>query len=223
MKIKIKYSWQEWQGRTLALQNLTNLKIQTMPKPFKNRKNIRWRKWDYRWDASYFITICTKDRQHYFGEIKNKKMILSRVGVIVDVLWHEIPFHTKYLTLDAFVVMPNHLHGILILEGNNAELENEYHVGQGYALAKLGQNDKPNKTPDQTRFQNIGKNSISSILGSYKSAVTKHINRLKLESAWQVRFHDHVIRNEREYNRIQNYILTNPENWENDCFNDKKE
>lgn len=69
-----------------------------MPKPFKNRKNIRWRKWDYRWDGSYFITICTKDRQHYFGETKDKKMILSNVGVIVDILWHEIPFHAKHLT-----------------------------------------------------------------------------------------------------------------------------
>lgn len=206
-----------------------------MPKPFKNRKNIRWRKWDYRWDASYFITICTKDRQHYFGKIKDKKMILSNVGVIADVFWHEIPFHAKHLTLDAFVVMPNHLHGILILEGNNAELEKEHHVGQGYALANPElENETTNngrdgkgmplpysdndKTPDQTRFQNIGKNSISSILGSYKSAVTKHVNRLGLESAWQKRFHDHVIRNEKEYNFIQNYILTNPQNWEKDCF-----
>ena len=114
--------------------------------------------------------------------------------------------------------MPNHLHGILILEGNNSELENEIinggTVGKDIPLPY----DKNDKTPDQTRFQNIGKNSISSILGSYKSAVTKHINRLGFDSAWQVRFHDHVIRNEKEFITIQNYILTNIENWENDCF-----
>ena len=76
-----------------------------MPKPNKNRKNIRWRDWDYRWDGAYFITICTKDRKHFFGEIKNKKMILSNIGVIADILWHEIPFHAKHLSLCQIIYM----------------------------------------------------------------------------------------------------------------------
>lgn len=170
-------------------------------KPKKNRKNIRWRVWDYRWDAAYFITICTKNRVHYFGKIVNGKMQLSPVGVLVDVLWHEIKHHAENVVLDAFVVMPNHVHGILIINNNDVE--------QGHALAL---------PPYKNRFQNIGKNSLSSIIGSYKSAVTKHVNRLNLEFGWQTRFHDHVIRDTKSFTRIQNYILQNPIKWENDRF-----
>ena len=174
----------------------------------KNRKVIRWRTWDYRWDGAYFITICTKNRAHFFGEIENQKMILSNVGILADVFWHEIKNHAKNVTLDAFVVMPNHIHGILILEGNMD--------GRDRAFPVLPVPE--NKRPDQTRFQNIGKNSISSIVGSYKSAVTKHANRLGLESGWQIKFYDNVIRNEALFVRIQNYIINNPRNWENDKF-----
>jgi REP element-mobilizing transposase RayT len=162
----------------------------------KNRKNIRWRIWDYRWDAAYFITICTKNREHFFGHIHNEEMVLSNVGVLADVFWHEIKNHAKHITLDAFVVMPNHIHGILILEGNEIE----------------------DIITSENRFQNIGKNSISSIIGSYKSAVTKHANRLGFEFGWQSRFHDHVIRNEESFKRIQNYIINNPKNWKEDRF-----
>lgn len=179
----------------------------------KNRKNIRWRKWDYRWNAAYFITICTKDKQHFFGEIKDKKMILSPVGVLADIFWHEIPKHAKGVTLDAFVVMPNHIHGIIIL--NNEEPPKP-------VLPKRGEIDDRPKSPDEQRFQRPGKNSISTMVGGYKSVVTKHINRLELIDnwEWQVRFNDRVIRNEEEFNRIQNYILTNVENWDDDCFNE---
>jgi REP element-mobilizing transposase RayT len=150
----------------------------------------------------------------------DKKMVLSNVGVLADVFWHEIPHHAKHIRLDAFVVMPNHLHGILILEGNDAE--NVGNVGQGHALAlRVRGDDNDEKSPDEKRFQNIGKNSISSIIGSYKSAVTKHANRMGFESGWQVRFNDRVIRDEQSFIRIQNYILTNVENWEKDCFFDE--
>ena len=162
----------------------------------KNRKNIRWRTWDYRWDGAYFITICTTNREHFFGHIHNDEMVLSNTGILADVFWHEIKHHAKHITLDAFVVMPNHIHGILILEGNILD----------------------DIITSENRFQNIGKNSISSILGSYKSAVTKHANRLGFESSWQIRFHDHIIRNEKSFNRIQNYIINNPKNWKDDCF-----
>ncbi|NJW55927.1 transposase, partial [Salinimicrobium sp. CDJ15-91] len=86
---------------------------------YKNRyriKSTRLENWDYRWNAAYFITICTADRKHYFGEIKNGKMEFSPVGVIADILWHEIIHHTSHVLLGNFVVMPNHIHGILILD-----------------------------------------------------------------------------------------------------------
>ena len=89
---------------------------------FQNKyrsESTRLRNWDYRWDAAYFITICTKDREHLFGRIADGVMHLSPVGAIADVLWYEIKNHTKNVELGEFVVMPNHVHGIIVLNGNN--------------------------------------------------------------------------------------------------------
>jgi len=218
---------------------------------FQNKYRIpsaRHQNWDYRWDGAYFITICTKDRQHYFGKIENGKMILSNVGILADVFWHEIKNHNKNVELGEFVVMPNHVHGILILNNNEIVNNNETvaddgngvgNVETGHALSlphalslRLNEplNEPLNKpsvvksneqTIGQQRFQNIGKNSISSIIGSYKSAVTKHAHRLGFEFGWQTRFHDHIIRDDASFETITNYILNNPENWQEDKFFNK--
>jgi len=170
--------------------------------------------WDYGSPGAYFITICTADRRHYFGEIRDGVMHLSHVGVIADILWYEIPHHAKNVELGVFVVMPNHLHGILILNGDGGGGGN---VETGHALSLPDQRDQPTP-PGAQRFQNQGKNTVSSIIGSYKSAVTKHARRLGVEFAWQPRFHDHIIRNDPEYQRINDYIESNPENWDKDRF-----
>ena len=174
---------------------------------FRNKYRIessRLQKWDYGWDAAYFITICTKNRIHYFGEVEDGKMILSNIGVLADDLWHEIKNHAKNVEFGAFVAMPNHIHGILVLDGNNRDRDVEM--------------DKNTDTPGQRRFQNQGKNTVSSIIGSYKSAVTKHAHRLGYEFNWQSRFDDRIIRDDASYQRIVNYINNNPANWEKDIF-----
>jgi len=185
---------------------------------FKNTYRIpsaRHPHWDYRWAGAYFITICTHNRIHYFGEIENGAMQLSQVGVIADIFWYEIPHHAKNVELGAFVVMPNHIHGILILTGDDDDnVDVNVNVETGHALS-LPITDK---TIAQQRFQNIGKNSVSSIVGSYKSAVTKHANRLGYEFAWQTRFHDHIIRDKTSFEKISNYIINNPANWQDDQF-----
>ncbi|WCM42537.1 transposase [Flavobacterium sp. CBA20B-1] len=161
--------------------------------------------WNYGWAGAYFITICTKGRKHYFGHIENKKMTLSHCGLLADVFWHEIKNHTTNIELGAFVVMPNHIHGILILNGdNNLVIDNDSAIDP--------------QSESQKRFRNPGKNTASSIIGGYKSAVTKHANRLGLEFGWQTRFHDHIIRNDAEYQRINDYIENNPKNWNDDKF-----
>lgn len=191
--------------------------------------------WDYGWNGAYFITICTKNRECFFGEIRNEKMFLSQTGVIADILWHEIPNHAPFVELGDFVVMPNHIHGILILDkpddGNNNQSGNDDDNGANatnvvetrHALSlRQPQPSKPSPTPEQqpskTRFQNQGINTVSSIIGGYKSAVTKHANRLRLENGWQSRFHDHIIRDDQEYQRIADYIVNNPANWRDDKF-----
>jgi len=164
--------------------------------------------WDYGWNGAYYITICTKDKKHIFGEIMNSKMYLSNTGIIADIFWHEIPKHSSFVELGEFVVMPNHIHGILIFDkpddGNNTDI-----VETGHALSVQ-------QSIGQSRFQNIGSKTISSIIGSYKSAVTRHANRLCLENGWQTRFHDHIIRNYAEFQKITEYIVDNPKNWERD-------
>lgn len=87
--------------------------------------------WDYANKGAYFITICTKDRHHYFGHVINGEMVLTNAGVIADILWHEIKNHNKNIELGEFIVMPNHVHGILILDGKNDLMA----VETGHALS----------------------------------------------------------------------------------------
>ena len=189
---------------------------------FKNKYRIsstRAQWWDYGWNGAYFITICTQDRKHYFGEIQNDKMVLSKVGIITDILWNQIPIHHKNVELGDFVVMPNHIHGILIIDRklniDDLDSENKANIVQtGHALSQ--QSSESN--PGSQRFQNIGKNTISSIVGSYKSAVTKHANRLGYPHQWQKLFYDNIIRDNIQYQRISDYIVSNPENWTKDKF-----
>ncbi len=199
---------------------------------YKNKYRIpsaRAQWWDYGWNGAYFITICTKNREHLFGEIVNEKILLSNLGIIADIFWHEIPNHSPFVELGEFVVMPNHIHGILILNKPDIENRNNYSIdngndngtvvvetGHALSLRRQPVNQPPNI--GQNRFQNIGSNTISSIVGSYKSAVTKHANRLGLNNGWQTRFHDHIIRDNTEYTKISEYIINNPKNWGKDKF-----
>ena len=164
------------------------------PKP--NRKTTRLQSWNYGWAGVYFITICTKNRVHYFGEIENGEMILSPVGIIADILWYEIKNHAKNVELGAFVVMPNHVHGIITITGDGAV------VRTGHALSQPG------------------KNTISSMVGGYKSAVSKHARRLGFEIKWQVRFWDNIISEDEGLQRVTSYIENNVKNWNDDQFNE---
>ena len=182
--------------------------------------------WNYGWNGAYFITICTKNRERFFGKIENGKMQLSKIGLLADVFWHEIKNHTENIELGAFVVMPNHIHGILILD--NPIVSNSQTLPVETLHATSLQQQQQSSSPSQKNqfMSDISpkSNSVSAIFRSYKSAVTKHCNRLKLTDddgvvfGWQTRFHDHIIRNDEEFQRINDYIETNPANWENDKF-----
>lgn len=183
---------------------------------FQNKYRIpsaRLQHWDYRWAGAYFITICTKDRIHYFGKIENGNMILSNIGVIADVFWYEIKNHAQNVELGEFVVMPNHIHGILILTGNDDN--NNVETLHATSLQPIQQ---PNHKNEQMADISPKSGSTSTIIRSYKSAVTKHAHRLGFEFAWQTRFHDHIIRNDESFQTISNYIIHNPANWQEDKF-----
>jgi putative transposase len=184
---------------------------------FRNKYRIasaRAQWWGYGWNGAYFITICTAHREHFFGEIVDGKMNLSPVGILADIFWHEIPNHARFVELGDFVVMPNHIHGILILD------KPEILPGIAAAVETLHATSLPTFPPKNEQMAKISPkaDSVSVILRSYKSAVTKHANRLGFQNGWQTRFHDHIIRDDAEYQRIADYIANNPGNWRDDRF-----
>jgi len=194
---------------------------------YKNKYRIqstRLQNWDYGWTGSNFITICTLDKKCYFGDVVNGKMKLSECGILADVLWYEIKNHSYNIEMGKFVVMPNHIHGILILNNNENFAGSNTNLIVVETRHALSLRQKPSYKTEQTigqkRFQNQGNNTISSIVGSYKSAVTKHTHRLGFEFEWQPRFYDHIIRNKKSFKTISSYIINNPLKWDVDKFYD---
>ncbi|MGB6036675.1 MAG: transposase [Cryomorphaceae bacterium] len=193
-----------------------------MSEKFKGKYRIessRLQTWDYADDGSYYITICTKNRDCHFGDIQRDQMKVSPAGAIAYVLWFEIKNHAKNIELGEFVVMPNHVHGIIILKnGDAANTTGQVETTHALSLQDPLSTPSHDKNIGRNRFQNQGKNTVSSIVGSYKSAVTKYCNRLDLPMGWQARFHDHIIRDAQSFQNISNYIMNNPKNWSTDKF-----
>ncbi len=191
-----------------------------MPEKYKNKYRIpsaRYKGWNYGWDGYYFVTICTKNREHFFGNIVEGKMILSEIGEMVEKYWYEIPKHFSFVRLDAFVVMPNHFHAIVIIDKNNDK------PVETHCNASLQQRDVYKKSNDHREYQNkFGpqKHNLASIIRGFKGTVTKQVNERFGDEyfAWQPRFHEHIIRNEIALERIRKYIKLNPWKWQDDCF-----
>jgi REP element-mobilizing transposase RayT len=146
-------------------------------------------------------------------------MKLSEIGVFANTCWTNIPNHFPHFYLDEFVVMPNHIHGIVMIGKpyiDNKSLLNVVETRHALSLAKKEEEQEIN--PKHPRFRNQGKNTISSMVGSFKSAVTRRCNEDKIRFGWQTRFHDHIIRDVDEFYTIRNYIINNPANWKDDKF-----
>jgi REP element-mobilizing transposase RayT len=161
------------------------------------------------------VTICTQNREHYFGKIENNKMRLSAAGAIAHVLWDEIKNRTNYVELGEFVVMPNHLHGILIINKNGLDDQKDDSIGCRDVACNVPTTTNDGKNEKMAAISPKAK-TVSSLIRSYKSAVTKYCNRLGLDFAWQSRFYDHIIRNDESHQRIAHYIKNNPTNWKED-------
>ena len=201
-----------------------------MSDKFRNRyriQSIRLQKWDYGWNGAYFVTICTKNRIAYFGFVKKRKMYLSEIGKIVQKYWNEIPNHFPFVRLDAFVVMPNHVHGIIIIDKNdgdivgtqNADTHNAVETQDFASLQQWQQRG------DQTNDNEIHRNkfgpqsqNLASIVRGYKIGVTKNARMLNPDFGWQRLYYDHIIRDRWSYETIHDYIIANPENWHGDRF-----
>lgn len=188
---------------------------------FNNKYRIpsaRHPNWDYGNNGAYFITICVQNREYVFGDCIDGKMKLSTIGAIVQGFWYEIPRHFDFVELGEFIVMPNHIHGVLILDKNIEIGQSNVETGQCPVSTMPADDDK---TIGQKRFRNQGKNTVSSIIGSFKSICTKHIRQTfpEIDFKWQERFWDNIIRDGTAFENITNYIINNPKNWEYDRFN----
>ncbi len=145
--------------------------------------------WDYSNPWWYYVTINTKNHHEFFGKVIKEKMELNELGKIVEKCWNEIALHFKNVELDYYVVMPNHIHGILII---SKTVETRH--------------------ASSLHHKNL---TLSDIVGSFKSAVTKQIHEIGYPNfSWQSRFYDRIIRSEKELYNIRNYIEQNPLKWE---------
>jgi putative transposase len=166
-----------------------------------HRRSIRLKEYDYSQPGEYFITICTNNHECIFGNIIHEEMKLSTEGTIAQRCWEEIPKHFSNVQLDEYIIMPNHIHGIIILT--------EPMVGTRHAVSLREQFAKPV----------IG--SVPTVVRSFKSAATKRIHEIRNTPSlpvWQGRFFEHIIRNDNELNNIRDYIQNNVLKWmfEND-------
>lgn len=166
-------------------------------------KSIRLPDWNYGSDGAYFITICVKNRKCVFGEIINGKMELSKMGKIVLDEWIKTEQMRSNVELDKFVVMPNHVHGIVIIQCNDVETHSHASL-QGQFKNKFGPQSK----------------NLAAIVRGFKGTTTKQIHSAGFcDFAWQPRYYEHIIRNEKALNSIREYIINNPLQWELDKNN----
>jgi putative transposase len=185
------------------------------------RKLPRLRGYDYTQNGAYFVTISTVNREILFGEIEDRVMRLDTAGEIVHACWNDLINHYPQAEYDAFVVMPNHIHALVILLDDHQEASK-----QGDDPIRNGQRPFPTQGASTnavgTKGESGKRHGLSQIIGSLKSYSSKRINQQRATPGapvWQSSFHDHIIRSEDDLNSHRNYILTNPARWQEDSDN----
>lgn len=173
------------------------------------RRSIRLRGYDYHQPGAYFVTICTQNRECIFGEVVDRQMILNEAGRMVETVWRELPQHYAGIEVEAFVVMPNHVHGIIIL------------VGAGAPACP----DNPGRP--QGVAPTMSTMSLPDVVHRFKSLTTARYRHGVRQDGWrpfpgrlwQRNYYERVIRGEKELNRVREYIINNPLHWEQDPEN----
>jgi REP-associated tyrosine transposase len=207
-----------------------------------HRRSIRLKGYDYSQNGLYFITLVVKNRGCLFGQIDNGKMTLSNFGKIIKFHWLNIKKHFPFTNLVEFIIMPNHFHGIIQID-RKISPESDYRVGAMHSYGDDGKNDnnldRGNKVRAMHSYGDDGKNdnnldrnaspqqhpkgtkpgSLSAILQNFTSVTSRKINRIRKtpgQKLWQRNFYEHIIRDEKELQRIRDYIINNPYNWADD-------
>ena len=199
----------------------------------------------------YFVTICSKDKQHIFGKIKDSIMILSDIGKIVERCILDISNHHTNVELWNHVIMPNHIHMVINVGTQPAPVGTRYIASEQATPPPVGTRYIASAQPMQTAGQNMGclraprhgepredfhhNCSLAVVVGTFKAAVTRLMRtrcglmrtrciaslqqqQQQIQAVWQPRYHEHIIRNQRAFENIMNYVDTNIEKWSHDCF-----
>ncbi len=175
-------------------------------------ESTRLKDYDYSLNGAYFVTICTKNSMHLFGSIVDQKLIPNRQAGIVTECWLGFPAHYTNGVLDKFIIMPNHVHGIIIIDNEIAETG----LKLNNTIVETG------LKPVSTAGRVAKPYSLSEIIRGFKTFSARRINEYqntKGKPFWQSRFYDHIIRNVEELKRIRQYIIENPLKWELEKYN----
>ena len=171
-----------------------------------HRRSIRLKGYDYSQAGAYFVTLVARQREMLFGDVVNEEMIVSEFGKIVSEKWEWLETQYPYIELGAWIVMPNHFHGILVIHE---------HGRGGSRSAPTGDLQIARPTPTKRKL-------LGGLIGAFKTVSTKHINLLRQtegQVVWQRNYYEHIIRDDRETDRIHRYIESNPSMWAEDDEN----
>ena len=181
--------------------------------PKRQRRSIRLQGYDYTRQGAYFVTICTRNRECLLGDIVEGRMHLSEAGRLAQAVWEDLPHHYPHVQIDVWVIMPNHMHGIIILTEAQTT-EDDVQSGADPKI-NVGAGLKPAPTA-------ATRHGLSEIVRAFKTFSARRINALHNTvgtSFWQRNYYEHVIRNESALDRIRQYIVDNPARWPEDPEN----
>ena len=189
----------------------------------RQRKSIRLKNYNYATAGYYFVTVCTQNRECLFGNIVNGKITINNIGKVANHWWNELPTKFENVSLDTYQIMPNHFHGILII--NSAIGRDNRDI--------IGRDNR-----DIIGRDNRAPTTLGQIVAFFKYQTTKYVNQLSvgagssrpetgssrrgtIQKIWQRNYYEHIVRNENELQKIRKYIIENPIKWDNDSNNPK--
>jgi len=190
-----------------------------------NRRSIRLKGYDYSQAGAYFVTICTQNREYMFGDVVDGKMVLNDAGRMVQTVWDEIPENYCGIGIDEFVIMPDHVHGIIVLVGATPRGRPDNEIFVDREILEQGQPRGVARTTTGLLSLSLSISlSLPDVVHRFKTMTTKqYTDGVKHHGwpafpgkLWQRNYYEHIIRNEIALNRIRQYIINNPMKWERD-------
>ncbi|MCR4304252.1 MAG: transposase [Gallionella sp.] len=181
----------------------------------RHRRSLRLKGYDYSLEGAYFVTICAHGKACLFGDVIGDEMKVNELGRNVQAVWNDLPVHYPHVATDAFVVMPNHVHGVIVIRAGGCE-------AAGYPMAHV-----VNFSPDHAERRAglkpapTARHGLSEIIRGFKTFSARRVNEFREStgtSLWQRNYYDHIIRNDADYNRIAEYIANNPQRWAEDSL-----